>query len=1013
MQGREKLEHSEKTHRSKAKSATFPTTTGECAYRQATDTAALGCRSSEVLWTSEGSFGDSARTALRVLRCLIHQATERRRGIEKGIAGEDRVPARRESPRVGAGPGDAARMSAEKTSLLWWPGHQSYPNQVACLMQGPSPSLDDAERGKVRRRVCDRYLATGNDQHLPEVERHLDTKLGRPTPSRRSSRDISTLNWVDQHLPEGRELSLSVKRHLDTKLGRLGHVCGGNYSECISADINTTSTPPTGVFTSVRSAVHSECFGRFLRVAPFSRMSAAAFVVDPGVGAEVGDNEARGENRLVLKTSLREMHNYVFNHNMVESKKVRHHAGRSYDVSQLTGYPQTTAAVLLAKMAYTPQSSVPAGWAGRPCPTLTAPTAAGCVTATRPATETCSLQHPPPSLHEATLQAADPRPPLSRHTCPLFCRHHPTSRSGGEVVKRATAHVYRCITGYWWRVDIWAALNSEVLRADGGGEVSMEQIPECSGGGKREIPEKKKNNKPAASSGTIPTCKNPGSPSLCADGAASAPASCPRGRYTRSQPPQDVDLSSPADGSADHSRPHSSLCSAVESFCGLQPRARYRLFTAQELYEHMDHMNDTEMPTVPASMQKNANEFESIYPSSSSTSYFVPEINSASSVISYLDFGHILSSRTTVASLTNEQKYQWLINSWVPSSDFTFPMQNRSFQWKLFEAYEWLTYSQKMSGGLRKMCIFFRRCEGGTNDVKHGKLVVTPINRPIYKEAVETLRHHASIGYHKGNMIVSHNFLMVMEGKCTDVTVSIKQNKTHPYHINCNLLWSTDIPMRGHRDDGDLQTKTEKLFGEGKLKVFLKFRLDGEDESLASRIVSFNKNATQNEIIQSCGDVITEKVVTNINNSKYFTMMADKTTDISVQEQLAICMRYCDTTTYEILDKFFKFIDVVDATEKNIARAIFPKLEKLNLDISYFRGQANGAQVCVARVQPLAFYSHCASHNKACTVASIRNAVGVISSVANFFRESVGRIHKLEEEMQDGLPQLKKKETRP
>ncbi|KAJ8869231.1 hypothetical protein PR048_030803 [Dryococelus australis] len=46
---------------------------------------------------------------------------------------------------------------------------------------------------------------------------------------------------------------------------------------------------------------------------------------------------------------------------------------------------------------------------------------------------------------------------------------------------------------------IWAALNTEVLRADGG---------EARGWGRREIPEKTR--RPVALSGTIPTCGNPG-----------------------------------------------------------------------------------------------------------------------------------------------------------------------------------------------------------------------------------------------------------------------------------------------------------------------------------------------------------------------------------------------------------------------------------------------------------------------------------------------------------------------
>ncbi|KAJ8890273.1 hypothetical protein PR048_009781 [Dryococelus australis] len=148
-----------------------------------------------------------------------------------------------------------------------------------------------------------------------------------------------------------------------------------------------------------------------------------------------------------------------------------------------------------------------------------------------------------------------------------------------------------------------------------------------------------------------------------------------------------------------------------------------------------------------------------------------------------------------------------------------------------------------------------------------------------------------------------------------------------------------NIPLRGHRDYGDLQTEPETKYGE------------------------------------------------------YFTIMADETTDISSTGEMAICIRYFDTTSYEIQEKFFKFSDV-DLSGENIARTILQELDRLNLDISYCHGQAydggsnmtgkfKGVQARIAKVQPLAIYSHCTNYrlnlaiSKACSVASIRDAVGL------------------------------------
>ncbi|KAJ8869963.1 hypothetical protein PR048_028974 [Dryococelus australis] len=81
-----------------------------------------------------------------------------------------------------------------------------------------------------------------------------------------------------------------------------------------------------------------------------------------------------------------------------------------------------------------------------------------------------------------------------------------------------------------------------------------------------------------------------------------------------------------------------------------------------------------------------------------------------------------------------------------------------------------------------------------------------------------------------------------------------------------------------------------------------------------------------------------KKSFAELKNTRYFTIMADETTDISIKEQLAICIRYFNTTLYEIQEKFFKFIDVVDVSGENIAHTILQELDRLNLDISYCYG---------------------------------------------------------------------------
>lgn len=80
----------------------------------------------------------------------------------------------------------------------------------------------------------------------------------------------------------------------------------------------------------------------------------------------------------------------------------------------------------------------------------------------------------------------------------------------------------------------------------------------------------------------------------------------------------------------------------------------------------------------------------------------------------------------------------------------------------------------------------------------------------------------------------------------------------------------------------------------------------------------------QNEIISTCCDIILKKLVKEVNASRYFSVLADETTDISVVEQLTICVRYLVGTGKEINvhESFLKFTEVTSLTGEHLASAI-------------------------------------------------------------------------------------------
>ena len=103
------------------------------------------------------------------------------------------------------------------------------------------------------------------------------------------------------------------------------------------------------------------------------------------------------------------------------------------------------------------------------------------------------------------------------------------------------------------------------------------------------------------------------------------------------------------------------------------------------------------------------------------------------------------------------------------------------------------------------------------------------------------------------------------------------------------------IALRVHCNDGLLDVDKPVNF-----RSLLAFHLDAGDTVLKQHLATAGKNAsyvsktTQNELIRLCGDVIIDQIVKDVTTAKYFSILCDKTTDSSHQEQLCLCLRFID-----------------------------------------------------------------------------------------------------------------------
>lgn len=228
------------------------------------------------------------------------------------------------------------------------------------------------------------------------------------------------------------------------------------------------------------------------------------------------------------------------------------------------------------------------------------------------------------------------------------------------------------------------------------------------------------------------------------------------------------------------------------------------------------------------------------------------------------------------------------------------------------------------------------------------------------------------------------------------------------------------LALRGNDDSGKIELDKEPDHNDGNFRALLRFRCSSGDEILRQHIATAPANARyispsiQNELIAICGGFIRKIICDRVNESKWFSVLADETTDISGKEQLSVCLRYLMKvdTKYEVCESFLDFIKVDDLTGRGLASTIIAALKENGLDLTCMIGQGydgaaamsghfNGVQAVVREEYPKCLYVHCSAHvlNLAlchsCQVQSIRNCIGVVTSIGTFIRGSAQRLEIL------------------
>lgn len=428
------------------------------------------------------------------------------------------------------------------------------------------------------------------------------------------------------------------------------------------------------------------------------------------------------------------------------------------------------------------------------------------------------------------------------------------------------------------------------------------------------------------------------------------------------------------------------------------------------------------------------------------------------------DIGNYILAKKNLHELPDATKALLLDKHWIPPPNYEFPHQVLQKQGKTYkkhvqrshlQKFHWLVLSHKDQGLYCKYCALFM-IPSATDFVRANprRLVTEPLkafNNLLGESGLLLL--HQRTHYHKMAVESGKNFLAYYYKPEVNIAnqissqrmaqVAENRDRLRPIIKIIILCGRQNIPLRGHRDDGEIfGTNTDLSHvssSEGNFRALLKFRIDAGDSVLERHLSSTSSTATyisktvQNELIDICKEKIQETILTNVKKAKFFAILFDETTDISHTEQMSLSFRYFNDGV--IREDFVCFCDAYEMLESEeehssdgpkelrltgiaLAKIVESLCYKFDIDLAFCVGigtdscsvMASEVKGAVQELSKKAIHAkRCPCNNhalnnslaKSSNVTSCRNTTGTMKKIVAFANASAKR-HRVFSEELDG-----------
>ena len=310
-----------------------------------------------------------------------------------------------------------------------------------------------------------------------------------------------------------------------------------------------------------------------------------------------------------------------------------------------------------------------------------------------------------------------------------------------------------------------------------------------------------------------------------------------------------------------------------------------------------------------------------------------------------------------------------------PTTDITGKQRSFNAQW--YKLYDWIEYSVQKDAVFCYPCRLFQ-----SSGMSHNTFTVTEYRdwkHASGKGGILTVHNKcathvdAMAAWAQYKLNTSHNSTIDQRMKSNRAQV-IKNNRHYlKALVEVVLLCAQqEIGLRGHRESSEARNR-------GNFLEILEV-LAAHDPVVSQRLKEGPKNAVytspemQNTFLNIMGKMVREQICSEVRRAGMYSIMVDETKDCSKTEQMSIALRYWDTASMKVNERFLTFVEAKSLTAEDLTKYIINTLKvEYHLDLdsivsqdydgaSVMSGKNTGVQKRIAEIVPQAIYIHCFAH---------------------------------------------------